>query len=224
MAVLSIKCFCGEQFKYEIDENSLKLEFERMGIVPILVPHKDHFVTVYVDSNLTVRSVERVVLVKDAKSSVVVKAGVKGEGIFQIIEDIKKKYDPFHKYTLFISQLLTKVNDPENLFTAGREVGKYIWNKRREPLLKMGASFKISPDLLLNNEIIPCFEKVGNVEIVKGKDTIIIKNAISPAFTVGIAQGILDAIQSYMQSRIHIKIEYIVSGSTVFLTLREAEI
>ena len=82
---------------------------------------------------------------------------------------------------LFISQLLSKVTDPENLFLAGRQIGKYIWMKRREPILKMGASFQISAELLLKNEIMPSFEKIG-------------------------------------------KVEYVISGSTVFLTLREVEL
>lgn len=208
---------------YEIDENSLKSEFERMGVVPILVPHEDHFVTVYIDSRLAVRSVERVLLVKDAESSLIVKTKP-GEDLNQIVEKIKSRYDPFKKFMLFISQLLSEVTDPENLFLAGRQIGHYIWTKRREPILKMGASFQISPELLLKNEIIPTFEKIGKVEKVKGEETIIIKDTISPGFTVGMAQGILDAIQNYMNKQINIKIEYVISGSTVFLTLREVEL
>lgn len=223
MAVISIKCSCGETISYEIDPESLKSEFERLGVVPILVPHEDHFVTVYVDSNLAVRSVERVVLVKDAESSVIVKAKSGEEDINALVGKIMQRNDPYKKFVAFMSQLLNEVTNPESLFSAGRIVGKYIWTKRREPILKMGVAFKLSADLLIKNEIMPAFEKIGKVDYLKGEATIVIKDAISPGFIVGMAQGILDGIQEYMKQQMNIKIEYIISGSTVILTLSEFE-
>ena len=224
MVQILVKCYCGETISYEIDENSLKSDFERMGIVPILVPHKDHFVTAYVDSQFVVRSVDRGGCRKNAESSVIAKSRAEQQDLDQIVKKYMEKYDPYNNFVFFMSHLLTEVTEPENLLLVGRKVGQYIWNKRREPIIKMGASFKIDPKLLLENEIIPSFEKVTKVEIVKGEDTIVIKDAISAGFMVGMAQGILDAIQNYMKKPVNISLEYIISGTTVFLTLKEAKI
>ena len=128
------------------------------------------------------------------------------------------------KYNAFLTLLLEQVSDGENLFISGRIVGKNIWNKRREPLIRLGASFQIEPGLVLSNEITPIFEQIGKIERLRTDDnTIIIKNTLSPQFIIGTAQGILDAIHEYMNKKVNISVEYVMSGKTVFLSLRDVK-
>lgn len=225
MTIISLKCTCGQKIEYEIDEKTLEAEFQKMGVIPILISHEDHFITAYVDQQLVIRSVERVLLVKDDESSVIVRSSLTEGDIPQLVENFRKKRDPMKDFYSFLSLLLGAVKAPENLFIAGREIGKYIWKKRREPILKMGAVFQIEPQLLLKNEITPIFEKMGKVEKTRSdSNTLVIKEAISPQFIVGTAQGVLDAIQQHMNKKVNIVLEYVMSGQTVFLTLQEAEL
>ena len=91
-------------------------------------------------------------------------------------------------------------------------------------ILKMGAAFKVSPELILKSEIIPVYEKIAKIKVVQDeKESIVLHDTLSPQFTIGVAQGILDAIQSYMNQKVTIKVEYVMSGSTVFLNISEAE-
>jgi hypothetical protein len=225
MPEISLKCSCGEEFTYQFDAENIKSELERMGVVPILVSHKDHFITVYIDENLTVRSIERVILVKGEKSSVIVKSAIDKDSITQIVNDIRRRRDPSKEFYSFLSLLITKVKEPENLFLAGRQIGLFLWNKRREPLIKLGASFLTDPKLLLNNEITPIYEKIAKVKKLSSDNrTIVIKESISPQFMIGLAQGIIDAIYNYMNKQGNIVLEYTMSGQTVFLTLKEVNI
>ena len=225
MIKITLKCSCGEIIDYEFDAENIKREFGRLGVVPILVSHKDHFITAYVDRNLKVRSIERVILVRDDKSSVIVKSTIDKDSIIKIVDDIKRKRDPSKEFYSFLSLLIAEVKDPENLFLAGRQIGLYLWNKKREPLIKLGASFLTDPTLLLNNEITPIYQKIAKVEKLNSDNkTIVIKESISPQFIIGVAQGIIDAISNYMNKQGNIMLEYNMSGETVFLTLKESEI
>ena len=225
MPKIRLKCSCGEFIAYFVDPNDLKNEFGNKGVVAILIPHKDHFITVYIDKNYAVRGTERVVLVKNQNSSVVVKSS-KILDIVQIVDDLMKKSDPFKHFLRFLAQLLNIIKTPEDLFIAGRKVGKHLWDKRREPIIKMGATFTIEPELILKNEIVPIFDKIVKIEKIKGDNqSVMLKETISPQFIIGATQGILDAIQAYMKgSMMSIQIKFTMTGTTVFLTLKEAEL
>ncbi|TXT58593.1 MAG: hypothetical protein BAJALOKI2v1_340025 [Promethearchaeota archaeon] len=221
MPKITFKCSCGDSITYEIDPESIENELKRVSIVPILISHKDHFITAYVDHNYQVRSVERIILVKDDESSVVVKTSMDKSDIISKVEDIKKKKDPSKEFLSFLSLLLSEIKEPENLFIAGRKIGKYLWNKRREPMIKLGASFKVDPTLVLKNEISPIYKDIVKIKNLDSEEkTIVIRESISPQLMIGIAQGILDAISDYMEKKIDIALEYQMSGGTVFLTLQ----
>ena len=125
----------------------------------------------------------------------------------------------------FLSQVVDVIKAPEDLFVAGRQVGKYCWGKRRDPIIKMGANFTIDPELILKNEIVPIFDKIVKIEKIKGDNhSVMLKESISPQFIIGATQGILDAIQDYMKdSAMNVQIEFTMTGTTIFLTLKEAE-
>lgn len=224
MPKITFKCSCGESITHDIDPESIENEIKRVSIVPILISHKDHFITAYIDHNYHVRSVERIILVKDDKSSVVVKTSLDKSEINEKVERIKKKKDPSKEFFSFLSLLISEIKEPENLFIAGRRIGHYLWKKRREPIIKLGASFKVDPNLVLQNEISPIYKdilKIKNLEIEK--KTIVVRDSISPQFMIGLAQGILDAISEYMEKKVKIALEYVMSGGTVFLNLQESE-
>lgn len=221
MKVIHLNCTCGEKITYEIDDEKIKAEFGRSGLLPILVSHNDHFITAYLDTNLKVRSVERVLLVKDEDSSIVVKSSSSLD-IENIVQTIMKKNNPQKHFLRYLSSILQKLTKPEDLFISGRITGDYLWKKRREPILKMGASFSIEPHLILKTEIIPIYQNTAKIKVLQEeKNTVVLNDTLSPQFMIGIAQGILDAIQLYMQNKITIKIEYVMSGSTVFLTIND---
>ncbi|TFG01060.1 MAG: hypothetical protein EU541_00280 [Promethearchaeota archaeon] len=223
MTSIRFECTCGEIITYEIDPKSIETELNLSSIVPILVSHNDHFVTVYVDKNYNVRGIERIILVKDNESSVVVKTKMPQAEIIKKVEKIKAKKDPSKEFLAFLSLLLSEIQEPENLFIAGKKIGHYLWNKRREPVIKLGASFKIDPKLVLKNEIAPIFKNISDIEDIKSEDkTIVIKDTISPQFIIGIAQGIINAISEYMEKKFNIVLEYVMSGETVFLTLKDS--
>lgn len=225
MPKIRVKCSCDENITYFIEPEDIEKEFGNKGVVAVLIPHKDHFITVYIDKNYTVRGMERVVLVKDQNSSVVVKSS-KTIDTVQIVEDLMKKNDPFKHFIRFLSQLIKLIEAPEDLFISGRKVGKYLWNKRREPIIKMGATFTIQPELILKNEILPIFDKFVKIERIKGdSQSVMLKETISPQFIMGAIQGILDAIQGYMnEAEMNIQIEFTMTGTTIFLTLKQAEL
>jgi len=224
MPKIRLKCSCGENITYFLDPEDLASEFQTKGVVAILIPHTDHFITVYVDKNYTVRGMERVVLVRDQNSSVVVKSS-KNIDVDQIVGDLINKNDPSKRFIKFLSQVVDVIKAPEDLFVAGRKVGSYCWGKRRDPIIKMGANFTIDPELILKNEIVPIFDKIVKIEKIKGdNNSVMLKESISPQFIVGATQGILDAIQDYMKdSAMNIQIEFTMTGTTIFLTLKEAE-
>jgi len=225
MPKIRLKCSCGEYITYFINPEDIEKEFGSKGVVAVLIPHNDHFITVYIDKNYTVRGMERVVLVKDQNSSVVVKSS-KTIDTIQIVDDLIKKNDPFKHFLKFLSQLINLVKTPEDLFISGRKIGKYLWNKRREPIIKMGATFTIQPELILKNEIVPIFDKFVKIEKIKGDNqSVMMKETISPQFMIGAIQGILDAIQGYMnEAEVNIQIEFTMTGTTIFLTLKQAEL
>lgn len=222
MKKILLDCVCNEKFSYEIDIDQLNPEFGNSGILPILVTHKDHFITVYLDKNFNPRSIERVLLVQDQEASVVVRSSTS----FNVEENVRermKKDDPNSHFMRFLSKIIQDFNKPEDLFIAGRLTGHYLWQKKREPILKMGATFSIEPELVLKTEIIPIFQKSAKINVVQDdKQSIVLKDTLSPQFMIGLAQGILDAIQAYMKT-VSIVIEYVMSGSTIFLTIRKSE-
>ncbi|MCF2141172.1 MAG: hypothetical protein K9W44_14025 [Candidatus Lokiarchaeota archaeon] len=222
MKKIRLECTCGETFEYEIDPDQIKPEFGTSGILPILVSHNDHFITVYLDENLNPRSIERVLLVKDQESSVFVKSTSLLD-VKDTIAKLIKSDDPNSHFLRFLSQVIQKIKNSEDLFIAGRITGRYLWQKRREPLLKMGASFSIDPELILKTELIPIFEKSAKIKVIQeDRQSIILKDTLSPQFIIGLAQGMLDAIQEYMHS-VSIVIEYVMTGSTIFLNIKKSE-
>ncbi len=224
MALLNINCICGEKIDYEVNPESLKEEFSKMGVIPILISHGDHFVTVYIDKDLAIRSVERVILIQDDKSSVVVKSSLKEEDLIAILNELKQKNDPLKNYIRFIRSLTERIKVPEQIFIIGRMIGSEAWLKRREPIIKMGASFKVEVLLLLKNELKPIYDLIASTEEPKGdKKTLIIKEGISTQFIIGMAQGILDSLQNYMDKQKSVRLEYFTNNDNVYLTLLDEE-
>ncbi|TXT67637.1 MAG: hypothetical protein BAJALOKI1v1_40040 [Promethearchaeota archaeon] len=223
MPTITFKCTCGEKISYDIESKSFEEELDKLSVVPTLISHKDHFITVYVDKNYAVRSVERIVLVKDDESSLIVNPSLNEDQLHKKVEAIKERRDPSKEFFSFLSILITEIKEPESLFLAGRYIGTYLWNKKREPIIKLGATFKVDPLLVLKNEIGPIYKNLVKIENIDSEEkTIVIRESISPQFMVGIAQGILDAISNHADRNINIVLEYVMSGSTVFLSLQES--
>lgn len=224
MKIRNILCSCGKSIDYEFNPAAIESEYRRKTLAALLVPHEDHFVTVYIDRNNVVRGIEQVILVKKDDSSVVVKTSSVRGSVLDRVKVLCKEKNPFKKFFSFLSLLISEITYPEDLFIAGRYIGYMFWNKKREPIIKLGATFKLDPKLLLSKEIVPIFEKLVKVEKISfDKETIVIKDSISPQFIVGAAQGILDGIHEHMNKNIDIAVKYVMSGATVFLTLKEVE-
>ncbi|TFH03570.1 MAG: hypothetical protein E4H14_16525, partial [Candidatus Thorarchaeota archaeon] len=99
MAKLSVRCICGEMFYPEVNLDLYHNLVSDSGIIPLLLPHQDHFVTAYVDKNGSVRAVERIILVGENIAPQV----VSGEMTLQTIQDIalelEMEVDPNKNYS-----------------------------------------------------------------------------------------------------------------------------
>jgi len=212
-----IPCICGERFEYEIDENMVKGEFSG-GVVPLLVPHKDHFVTVYLDRKFGVRGVEKVIFIKKTHS-VVVSSPYTRKEIEEILEELLKKYNYKKNYPSFVANLALKMNSPEGIFYAGRIIGYKEWLKLKEYLLKIGGEYELVPEEILKSEIFPLVKKLCKTKLVDKGSCLIADKTIIPQFIIGIAQGILDAILEKSGGEVEIKVQYEIIGEKVILKL-----
>lgn len=219
MTKLLIKCVCGEIFQPEVDLNQYQDDLNKSGIVPLLISHKNHFVTVYVDKNGSVRGVERIILVEENTTTQVVSDGMPLESIQQIVMDLEKEVDPNKDYTRYVSLLLFKIKSPEALFVAGEMVGRRMWMKWREAILRLGAKYVPKLDLIIKSELKPILDKAGDAN-PHGEQGVLITNCTAPQLVVGIAQGVLNAISTAAKGEFSIKIEYSIEGNNVLLTVR----
>jgi hypothetical protein len=137
MVDLTIRCVCGENFVYTIDLGPFQKELSSSGLLPIMIPHKDHFVTVYIDRQYKIRSVERVILVdREQRSTVVSTETLSESDIKSILDEIKKEHNPNKNYFKFASALLYRIQEPEALFYAGKIIGYEMWLELRKANLK----------------------------------------------------------------------------------------
>ncbi|MBD3407091.1 MAG: hypothetical protein GF411_13315 [Candidatus Lokiarchaeota archaeon] len=218
MPKITIKCVCGEIFQPDIDLERYKEELSRTGLIPLLISHKDHFVTVYLDKNGAVRGVERIILVDDDTTTQVASEEFDVQAIQNIVLDLAKDVDPSEEYEKYVSILLFKIKQPEALFVAGEIIGRRMWSKWREAILRMGAKYVPKLDLIIKTELKPILDKVGKASL-HGNNEIVITNCTAPQFVVGLAQGVLNAISSAAKSDIKIKIEYSIEANNVMLTV-----
>ncbi len=224
MRTLAILCACGERFNYKIDPASVESELGERGIAPILVSHGDHFVTLYVDRNYSVRSVEKVLLATGRTETVHAPAGggMSPPEIKEKISQLMKDIDPEKNHIAFFSRVASIFHTSDELFAAGRYTGYELWIRKRQTLLKLGAHFKLDPELVISNELKPIFDKLGKTKYLKGEKTLAIQEVISPQFFLGIAQGILDAIHAHVENRdMVIEIEHNILENTLFLRLKQ---
>lgn len=219
MTKLQVQCTCGEIFYPEVDLDQYQSILAESGIVPLLLPHKNHFVTVYVDNNGAVRGVERIILVEENMAPQVVSEEMTLQAIQEIVLDMEKEVDPNKNYSRFISLLLFKIKNPEDLFVAGEIIGRRMWIKWRDAILRLGAKYVPQIDLIIKSELKPILEKAGETDLLHEKG-ILIRNCNAPQFVVGIAQGVLNAVSAAAKGDISIRIEYSVEGNDVMLTVQ----
>ncbi|TXT55895.1 MAG: hypothetical protein BAJATHORv1_30278 [Candidatus Thorarchaeota archaeon] len=218
MPKITIKCVCGEIFQPDIDLERYKEELSRTGLIPLLVSHKDHFVTVYLDKNGSVRGVERIILVEDDTTTQVASEEFDIQSIQKTVLDLAKDVDPSEEYEKYVSILLFKIKQPEALFVAGEIIGRRMWMKWREAILRLGAKYVPKLDLIIKTELKPLLDKVGTANL-HGNNEVLITNCTAPQFVVGLAQGVLNAISAAAKSDIRIKIEYSIEANNVMLTV-----
>lgn len=217
MKELQIKCPCGESFQYSLNPEDPRLKTSLSRREPILVSHKDHFITITFNKDLEPIKIERVITLQtDFPSSFINYEPT--SNVEQTVNHVIRLIDPRFHFIEYLSEILQEINDSEGLFLAGRLTGKYLWKKRREPILKLGATFEPDPALIVKIEIIPIFNRTAKVNVLQeDKFSFVLQNTLSPNFMIGMAQGIIDAIQSFSDNQVSIKYEYILSGSNVFL-------
>lgn len=219
MVELLINCSCGSVFQYNLNLETIATELEKIGVLPIIVPHEDHFVTVYIDRELKIRSVERVILVEDERSSVVVTETLTEEKILKVVNEIEQETSPNKDYFKFASSLLYRIQDPQALFIAGRYVGNKMWKEKRKGILSMGGVYKPALELIVKSELKPILDKTGKTKL-SGNTSLEITNCIAPQFIIGLAQGILNALSESASRKIGIKIAYEITGNSVTLSLK----
>jgi hypothetical protein len=218
MAQLTVKCICGEVFKPIVSDERLEEIFKTSSLAPLVLPHKDHFVTIYVDKNLDVRNVERVILIEEDRAPLVISSEIENGNIQKLVTDLQKDANPSKNYDKFLSALLSKVKSPEVLFAAGEVVGKKMWLDWRKPILQMGAKYTTSIDLIIKSEIKPILEKAGESELI-GNTGIEVKDCSAPQFVVGLAQGVLNAVSASTEEKLTMKFAYQIVGDSVTLTV-----
>lgn len=212
-----IECSCGKTFTYNIyDINRIKKDYEGPGIVPLILPHDDHFVTVYIDNDGNIRSVEQLLIAKNRHSSRIIEE-MPYDQIKTIVDSIRKSNDPIKNYYKFISVLLTYIHSPAALFSAGEYTGYNTWKNIRKKILSMGAKYNFQVELLMKSELKPILEIAGDIQV--SSSTIKIENCSSPQFIVGLTQGILNAIADASEKEVEIKVEYEIAKTEVKLSL-----
>lgn len=219
MVELTIRCVCGENFNYNLNITPLLQELESVGLLPLIISHKDHFVTVYIDRQLKIRSVERVILVdKDQRTTVSTSESLTENEIKEIINEIKSESNPNKDYFKFVSALLYKIQEPEALFIGGKQIGYEMWMELRNPIIKLGATYQPIIDLILKSELKPILDKAGKVKLNKNNQ-LVVDQCIAPQFVIGLAQGILLGIGEIAEEKLNIKIEYEIKEDMVSLVL-----
>ncbi len=206
-------------FYPEVDLEPYQKILSESGIVPLLLPHEDHFVTVYVDKNGSVRGVERIILVDENIAPQVVSGEMTLEAIQEISLEMEEQVDPNKDYSRFISLLLFKIKNPEDLFVAGEIIGRRMWTKWRDSILRLGAKYVPQIDLIIKSELKPVLDRTGETDLLSEKG-ILIRNCNAPQFVVGIAQGVLNAISTAAKGDLSIRIEYSIEGNNVMLTVQ----
>lgn len=220
MTSITVKCVCGQIFQANLDSNRLDREFERTSLVPIVIPHEDHFVTVYVDKNHDVRSVERVILVEEDRAPVRISDESNIEEAKQIAMDLAKEVNPNKEYSKYISLLFDRIKNPEALFVAGEVIGHQMWMQWREGILKMGARYSTSMDLIIKSELTPILDRAGKTEQLSNT-SIRVSECAGPQFVIGVAQGVLNAVSEVTAEKITMKFAYQIQGNSITLTMIE---
>ena len=218
MTKLLVACACGKSFTAEVDPAKLTDQFRKGGIVPLLVSHEDHFVTLYVDKNYVVRGVERVILVEDDQSAVAVSEELTVNQITHMVDDAWSESNPMKDYARFISLVVYRIKAPESLFLAGEHVGRRMWNEWRSNILKLGARYQPSLDLIVKTELKPILDKSGKARLA-GERKLEVTQVVAPQFVVGLAQGVLNAVSGAAERKISVKIEYVTSEDSVSLSV-----
>lgn len=190
----------------------------RTGLVPLLISHEDHLVTLYVDANGSVRGVESVLLVEAGMAATAVSEELGTDQIEALVEGMWKLSSPFKDYGRFLSSVVMRLKTPESLFLAGEFTGRKMWTEWRREILRMGARYQPDLGIIVKSELRPILERAGMTR-PKGDTRLEIYNIISPQFVVGMAQGVLDAISEAAEGQMRVKIEYTVSGNVVSLSL-----
>lgn len=218
MVKLTIKCICGEIFSTDVKEARLEEVFKTTSLAPLVLPHNDHFVTVYVDKNYSVRNVERVILVEEDRAPVVISDELESGQLTKLLESLLKEANPNKNYDRFVSALVSKTKSPETLFSAGEEIGKRMWLEWRDPILRMGAKYQTSLDLIIKSELKPILDKSGKTKLV-GEKSIEVEECVAPQFVVGLAQGVLNAVSQVTEEKLSVKFGYQIIGDSVSLSI-----
>ncbi|NWF94799.1 MAG: hypothetical protein HXY34_01520 [Candidatus Thorarchaeota archaeon] len=218
MKKVNVACVCGKNFSTEIDPEALRDQIKKGGLVPLLVAHEDHFVTLYVDSNFSVRGVERVILVDSGRSATAVSTELSAEQIGAAVEEAWSESSPMKQYTRFISLIVYRIKTPEALFLAGELTGRRMWNEWRGSILRMGARYIPSLGLIVKTELKPVLDKAGKTKLIDEK-TLEVGQIVAPQFVIGVAQGVLNAVSEAAESKVTVKIEYVVTGDLVKLSV-----
>jgi len=218
MKTLLVSCDCGKTFTTEIDPEKLQAESWKGGIISLLVSHEDHLVTLYVDSNYQVRGVERVILVDKDRSAVAVSEELTADQIARLVDDAWSESNPMKDYARFILHLVYRIRSPESLFLAGERVGRRMWNEWRSSILKLGARYEPSVDLIVKTELKPILDKSGKARLT-GERNLQVTQVVAPQFVVGLAQGVLNAVSEAAERKISVKIQYVMSSDSVNLTV-----
>ncbi|MHA1777409.1 MAG: hypothetical protein ACTSWC_11590 [Promethearchaeota archaeon] len=219
MKDLWIKCPCGEKFRYSLDSDDPRFKLGLKMHEPILISHKDHFITITFNDNLDPIKVERVISIEPNLTPSFIRS-TPAPNVEETVKRVIRLVNPRFHFLQFLSKILREIPNEEDYFLAGRLTGKYLWKKRREPILKMGATFSPNPELIVKTEIIPIFNKTAKINVLQeDKFSFVLQNTLSPQFMLGVAQGIIEAIHSFSQNQVLMKYEYLISGSSVFFRI-----
>ncbi|WP_457559703.1 hypothetical protein [Candidatus Harpocratesius sp.] len=220
MKEIRIECPCGEFFSYKFDPQDLKLKIRHSSFPPFLLKHKNHLITVLLDREYNILRVEQVILLKNSNLKSIILAKENHNNVEESVHKLIRFIDPRFHFLQFLSKVLKEYKSEEDQFIAGRITGRYLWHKRREPILKMGATFSADPTMILSEEILPIFSKTAQVKVIhENKFSYVLENVISTKFMIGMTEGIVNAIQSFMHTDLPEFLEFVVSGSSIFLSI-----
>ena len=221
MVDIQILCSCNEIFSFPINLEDIQDDLEKNGIASVLIPHEDHFITAYIDKNLTVRSVEKVIIMRGRSATPIAsKTSIEEEQVKSTVLEILKTVDPEKNHLGFLAQVAKHFTRPEEIFLAGKFTGFELWYRKREKIIKLGAEFTLGPEIVLTAELKPIYDKIAKTKYLKKEKTLVLQEIISPQFFIGIAQGVLDAIRQYANNpNITIKIDPTILERAIFLKL-----